>query len=70
VDGPRYLEGSFDRILVAEPLIREDITFRRGGWAVRLDGPGLGVTMDEAAIERVTVRVQTRFLASGAALAP
>jgi muconate cycloisomerase len=58
----RYLEGSFDRILVAEPLIREDITFRRGGWAERLPGPGLGITMDDAAIDRVTIRREVRRL--------
>lgn len=61
--GPlRYLEGSFDRILVAEPLILEDITFRRGGWAAKLEGPGLGVTVDDAAIERVTLRRERRLV--------
>lgn len=58
----RYIEGSFDRILVAEPLIREDITFRRGGWARSLTGPGLGITVDEEAIDRVTVRRETRAI--------
>jgi muconate cycloisomerase len=52
----RYLEGSFDRHLVAERLSVEDITFGWGGWAPALTGPGLGVTIDPAAIERVTVR--------------
>jgi muconate cycloisomerase len=56
----RYVEGSFDRLLVAEPLIREDITFRRGGWAPRLDGPGLGITVDEDAVQRVTLRTLVR----------
>jgi muconate cycloisomerase len=51
----RYLEGSFDRFLVKEPLTREDLTFGRGGFAPRLDGPGLGVTIDKAALHRVTV---------------
>ena len=61
--GPlRYLEGSFDRILVAEPLIKEDITFRRGGWAAKLEGPGLGVTVDETAVERVTIRREQRLV--------
>jgi muconate cycloisomerase len=49
------VEGSFDRHLVREPLAREDITFRRGGWAPALAGPGLGVTLDPAAVARVTV---------------
>jgi len=60
IAGLRYVEGSFDRLLVAEPLIAEDITFRRGGWAERLAAPGLGVTVDPAAIERVTVRREVR----------
>ncbi|MBX3442886.1 MAG: hypothetical protein KF774_10810 [Planctomyces sp.] len=62
VAGLAYLEGSFDRILVAERLIVEDITFRRGGWGARLTGPGLGVTVDGAAIERVGVRRAERRL--------
>jgi L-Ala-D/L-Glu epimerase len=49
------VEGSFDRHLVRERLTREDITFGRGGWAPALAGPGLGVTMDPVAVERVTV---------------
>jgi L-alanine-DL-glutamate epimerase-like enolase superfamily enzyme len=49
------VEGSFDRHLVRESLAREDFTFCRGGWAPALPGPGLGVTIDPAAVERVTV---------------
>ncbi len=60
--GLRYIEGSFDRLLVAEPLIREDITFRPGGWAARLEGPGLGVTVDEAAVQRVAQRQARRTI--------
>jgi muconate cycloisomerase len=52
----RYVEGSYDRHLVRETLAREDITFHRGGWAPALGDPGLGVTVDERALERVTVR--------------
>ena len=62
ISGLRYLEGSFDRLLVAEPLIEEDITFRRGGWATRLNGPGLGITVDPAAIDRVTLRRDVRCI--------
>jgi muconate cycloisomerase len=50
----RYLEGSFDRFLVRETLTREDLTFGRGGYAPALAGPGLGVTIDRAALQRVT----------------
>lgn len=49
------VEGSFDRHLVRERLSREDITFGRGGWAPKLTGPGLGVTIEPAAVERVTI---------------
>jgi muconate cycloisomerase len=49
------VEGSFDRHLVREPLSRADLTFRRGGWAPALRGPGLGVAIDAAAVERVAV---------------
>jgi muconate cycloisomerase len=52
----RYLEGSYDRHLVREALGSRDITFRRGGKAPALPGPGLGVEIDPAALERVTVR--------------
>jgi L-Ala-D/L-Glu epimerase len=56
VKGLRYLEGSYDRHLVREPLALEDMTFRRGGRAPALTGPGLGITVDPNALERVTVR--------------
>jgi len=54
----RYLEGSYDRFLVKERLTREDITFSLGGYAPKLNGPGLGVTLDEPALQRVTRREQ------------
>lgn len=56
VSGIRYLEGSFDRFLVRERLTVEDITFGVGGFAPALTGPGLGVTIDEAAVARVKQR--------------
>ena len=56
VGGIRYLEGSFDRYLVDESLTVEDLTVRRGGYAPRLDGPGLGMTIDQAAVQRVVVK--------------
>ena len=55
VAGLTAVEGSFDRHLVRESLGREDITFHRGGWAPTLTGPGLGITIDAEAVERVTV---------------
>lgn len=56
VGGIRYLEGSYDRFLVRERLTQEDLTFGFGGWATALAGPGLGVTIDRAALQRVTLR--------------
>jgi L-alanine-DL-glutamate epimerase-like enolase superfamily enzyme len=55
----RYLEGSYDRHLVREPLGTRDLTFRWGGWAPALTRPGLGMTVDPRALERVTVRKDT-----------
>jgi muconate cycloisomerase len=52
----RYVEGSYDRHLVRESLGTQDITFRWGGWAPALPGPGLGVELDPKALARVTVR--------------
>jgi muconate cycloisomerase len=59
VGGLRAIEGSYDRHLVREPLGDSDLTFGRGGWAPILIGTGLGVTLDPAALERVTVRKET-----------
>ena len=39
-----------------ESLGTKDITFGYGGWAPALEGPGLGVAIDPAALERVSVR--------------
>ena len=56
VGGVRYLEGSYDRHLIHEPLTIEDVTFGYGGRARALEGPGLGVTIDEEAVRRVSRR--------------
>ncbi len=55
----RYVEGSYDRHLVREPLGTRDLTFRWGGWAPALPGPGLGVTLDLSALDRVTRRKES-----------
>lgn len=52
----RNLEGSFDRHLVWDSLAQEDITFGKGGWAPALIGCGLGVKIDPARLDAVTVR--------------
>ncbi len=52
----RYLEGSYDRHLVRERLTVEDLTFGWGGYAAALKEPGLGITIDQQALQRVLVR--------------
>jgi L-alanine-DL-glutamate epimerase-like enolase superfamily enzyme len=50
------VEGSYDRHLVKESLATEDLTFGWGGRGSLLVHSGLGMTVDAAALERVTVR--------------
>jgi muconate cycloisomerase len=57
----RYLEGSYDRHLVGESLGTTDLTFGRGGRAPALPGPGLGVSIDQGALARVTVHKEVLF---------
>ena len=52
----KYVEGSYDRHVLAENLSVEDITFRYGGWARPLRGPGLGITVAPERLERMTVQ--------------
>lgn len=59
VAGLRFLEGSYDRHLIREPLGTKDLTFGWGGWARALPGPGLGVMLDAEALRRVTVRKES-----------
>ncbi len=59
IAGIRSVEGSYDRHLVTERLTHEDLTFGYGGVARALTGPGLGITLDDAALKRCTVREQT-----------
>ncbi|MHB8862341.1 MAG: enolase C-terminal domain-like protein [Pirellulaceae bacterium] len=58
VQGIRYAEGSYDRHVLEELLTNEDITFGYGGRAPALRGPGLGVTVNRAALDRSTLRRQ------------
>jgi muconate cycloisomerase len=52
----RYVEGSYDRRLVHDALGRKDLTFGIGGKAPALPGPGLGIEIDQSALQRVSVR--------------
>jgi muconate cycloisomerase len=58
VRGIRYHEGSYDRFLLNELLTNEDVTFGYGGWADALRTPGLGVTVNQAALARMAHRRQ------------
>jgi L-alanine-DL-glutamate epimerase-like enolase superfamily enzyme len=55
IGGIRFLEGSYDRHVLADNLIAEDVTFRYGGKAAPIPGHGLGVTVVPEALERMTV---------------
>ena len=55
VDGLRYVEGSYDRHILAANLTRHDLTFGYGGRARPLSGPGLGVEVDPAALDAMTL---------------
>lgn len=47
IKGIQFLEGSFDRFLLKQNLIEEEISFGWGGSAAALTGPGLGITVNE-----------------------
>ncbi len=62
VRGLRYVEGSYDRHLLGRNITRDDPTFGFGGWAAPIKGPGLGVRIDEAAVDAMTVdRREVRY---------
>ncbi len=62
VRGLRYVEGSYDRHILGRNITREDPTFGFGGWAKPIKGPGLGVRIDDAALEAMTVdRREVRY---------
>jgi muconate cycloisomerase len=52
----RYLEGSYDRHILKRNLTVEDPTFRYGGWAQPIEGPGLGVRVNPEALEAMTLQ--------------
>jgi muconate cycloisomerase len=55
VSGLGYVEGSYDRHILKSNLAAPDITFGYGGRARPLGGHGLGVQVDERALESMTV---------------
>ncbi len=62
VRGLRYVEGSYDRHILGRNITRDDPTFGFGGWAAPIKGPGLGVRIDTAALDAMTVdRREVRY---------
>lgn len=60
--GPfRWLEGSYDRFIIHDRLTQQDLTFGYGGKAKAIEGLGLGVDIDEAAVRERTQRVVDCF---------
>jgi muconate cycloisomerase len=55
VAGLRYVEGSYDRHILAENLTEGDLTFGYGGRARPIAGPGLGVEVSPDRLETMTV---------------
>lgn len=51
-----YVEGSYDRYILKENIVREEISFGYGGRARRLTGPGLGVSVDPTQLEKMTAK--------------
>lgn len=52
IQGIDFLEGSFDRYLLQQNIIKEDLSFQWGGRAPALMGPGLSITVDEEQIQK------------------
>lgn len=62
VGGLRYVEGSYDRHILAGNLTGEDLTFGYGGRAYPLKGNGLGVHVDPEMLARMTkARKEIRY---------
>ena len=56
IAGIRYVEGSYDRHVLGTNILVEDITFKYGGRAQPLNGPGLGVTVNPRVLDSITVK--------------
>ncbi|VTS08322.1 enolase C-terminal domain-like protein [Tuwongella immobilis] len=59
IGGLRDIEGSFDRYLLKQNIIRESITFGRRGKAPQLLGHGLGVTVLPKRLAALTFRTES-----------
>lgn len=61
VDGLMYLEGSYDRHILAANVTRRDVTFGFGGRARPLHGPGLGIEVDPVTLDAMTLSSREVF---------
>jgi len=50
-----YLEGSYSNYLLKGDIVDEPVEFGPGGVALPLSGPGLGIKVNEEALQRLTV---------------
>ncbi|MCD4717615.1 MAG: hypothetical protein K8R45_12870 [Desulfobacterales bacterium] len=48
----KYLEGSFSKYLLREDIVTKDISFGLKGHAPLLNGPGLGIEVDESILKK------------------
>jgi len=53
-----YLEGSYSNYLLREDIVSEPVDFGPGGVAQLLEGPGLGVTVNDKTLHRLSVMHQ------------
>jgi muconate cycloisomerase len=53
-----FVEGSYDRYLFRRLVTNEDMTFGFGGRATAINAPGLGITVNQAALHEVTTTQQ------------
>jgi muconate cycloisomerase len=51
-EGVRFFEGSYGKLLLEEDIAVQDITVGGEGAAAALEGPGLGVDVDEARLSK------------------
>jgi len=47
-----YHDGSYDNMLLEKNITTQDVSFGKGGWAMPLDGTGLGVQIEHEALSR------------------
>jgi muconate cycloisomerase len=55
IAGLKYVEGSYDRHILAANLTKRDLTFGYGGWARPLLRAGLGIDVSPAALDEMTL---------------